>query len=173
MSATDKSCGPCSVCCVVLRIDYDGLRKMPDVPCQHIRNGGGCNIYLRRPEGCRKWSCGWLKLTMLRQEWRPDLCGFIIRMDGNRLIFQANSNIGHSRFWSSDFLGEAFNLLSSGYDLGLSVPTKKGFTNYLTHLTPLLSKVAQQSNYSEAEKIMRSIIFHAKNSRTDREEPMQ
>ncbi len=167
-----KSCGSCSACCIFLRIDYEGLRKMPDVPCQHIKAGGGCNIYSERPKGCKDWSCGWLKLPQLEDKWRPDVCGFLIRLDDERLIIQATSSIRHSRFWSREFLTVAFDLISQGYDLGLSIPTKKGFTNHLSHLTPMLAALAQQGNYHEAEKVMRTVIFHAKNTQTDKEQPM-
>ncbi|GEM_PF-1103744 len=173
MNQQVKSCGPCSACCIYLRIDYEGLRKMPDVPCQHIKEGGGCNIYSQRPKGCKDWNCGWLKLPNLEDKWRPDMSGFLIRLDDKRLIFQATSNIRHSRFWSHEFLTIAFELMSQGYDLGLSIPTKKGFTNYLSHLTPVLAKPAQQGNYYEAEKAMRTVIFHAKHSQTDKEVPME
>ena len=170
--ASIKACGTCSVCCVSLRIDYEGLRKMPDVPCTHIRVGGGCSIYNQRPQGCRNWSCGWMKLPDLLEKWRPDKCGFLIRLEGNRLIFQATTNIGHSRFWTTDFISEAFALLSKGYDLGISIPTKKGFTYNLTHLTPRLLKAAQSGNIEEAKIAMRAVVFQAKNAQTDLEKPL-
>jgi len=171
-SQTVKSCDSCSVCCVSLRIDYEGLKKLPDVPCQHIKPGGGCNIYHERPQGCRNWSCGWLKLPDLHEKWRPDKSGFLIRLDGNILIFQATSNVGHSRFWSREFLTEAFDLLSKGYDLGISIPTKKGFTNHLTHLTPRLTQFVESDDFRGAEMAMRGVIFHAKHAKTDKEKPI-
>lgn len=108
----------------------------------------------------------------MHEKWRPDKSGFLIRLDGDILIFQAITNIGHSRFWSREFLAEAFYLLSKGYDLGISIPTKKGFTNYLTHLTPRLAKFAASGEFREAEMVMREVIFRAKHSPTDKEQPI-
>jgi len=108
----------------------------------------------------------------MHEKWRPDKSGILIRLDGNLLIFQATSSVGHSRFWTVDFLTEAFDLLSKGYDLGLSIPTKKGFTNYLTHLTPRLSGFVGANDFRGAEMVMRDVIFRAKYAKTDEEKPI-
>ncbi|HEY1876295.1 MAG TPA: hypothetical protein VGG66_02460 [Rhizomicrobium sp.] len=77
MTALDKrTCGPCTVCCVVLKIDTPELRKMARVPCKHLTQSG-CGIYAGRPAVCRKFLCGWRLFEELGEDWRPDLSGVL------------------------------------------------------------------------------------------------
>ena len=70
-----RACGPCSLCCTVLRVDE--LRKLGGSPCAHQRAGGGCSIYERRPGICRAYRCLWLA-GGLRDDDRPDLLGAVL-----------------------------------------------------------------------------------------------
>ena len=71
-----RACGPCTACCVVLKIDVPQLRKKARVPCQHL-TGSGCGIYASRPPVCREFLCGWRLFEELGDDWRPDLCGVL------------------------------------------------------------------------------------------------
>ena len=70
-----RECGPCSLCCTVLRVDE--LRKLGGTPCVHQRVGGGCGIYAERPGICRAYRCLWLG-GGLRDGDRPDALGAVL-----------------------------------------------------------------------------------------------
>jgi hypothetical protein len=67
----ERQCLNCSLCCRVFEINEPSLRKPANTWCQHCQPGkGGCMIYDRRPEGCKKFRCGWL-IGQLDDEWYP------------------------------------------------------------------------------------------------------
>jgi hypothetical protein len=71
-----RSCGECSLCCTVLRVD--DLDKLGGTPCAYLRReGSGCSIHQRRPEICRAYRCFWLK-GGLEDDDRPDRLGAVI-----------------------------------------------------------------------------------------------
>ena len=74
----DRSCGECSVCCVVLNVDTKEFQKLPGVSCAHLCTSGGCAIHDTRYEVCRTYHCGWRALGQLGEEWRPDKSGVLI-----------------------------------------------------------------------------------------------
>jgi hypothetical protein len=77
MTSLDKrACGPCTVCCVALKIDTPELRKKARVPCRHLTQSG-CGIYAGRPAICREFLCGWRLFEELGDDWRPDLSGVL------------------------------------------------------------------------------------------------
>jgi hypothetical protein len=79
-----RSCGDCSVCCVVLNIDTKEFQKFPGLPCAHLCAGGGCAIHDTRYEICREYHCGWRYFSQLGDDWRPDRSGVLIdfQIDG-------------------------------------------------------------------------------------------
>lgn len=78
MTALDKrTCGPCTACCVVLKIDVPELRKRARVPCPHL-TASGCGIYAKRPSVCREFLCGWRLFEELGDDWRPDFSGVLM-----------------------------------------------------------------------------------------------
>jgi hypothetical protein len=77
-----RECGGCSVCCNVLPIGTAELRKQAGVACKHCVKGGGCGIYETRPHVCRGYSCGWLTMPDLGDDWRPDKSGVFITSPG-------------------------------------------------------------------------------------------
>ncbi len=79
-AATNRTCGPCNVCCKVYAIDDPELKKPPGVLCGHCLPGAGCSIYQTRPKICREYFCGWLQLPNLDESWRPDLCNIFIEL---------------------------------------------------------------------------------------------
>ena len=70
-----RSCGACSLCCTVLRVDE--LSKLAGVPCKHQREGGGCRVHRTRPRICRAYTCLWLS-GGLDEDDRPDRLGAVI-----------------------------------------------------------------------------------------------
>lgn len=73
----NRTCGACSVCCVVLNVDTKEFQKLPSVPCAHLC-AGGCGIHDTRYVVCRTYHCGWRYLAQLGDDWRPDRSGVLI-----------------------------------------------------------------------------------------------
>lgn len=76
--AADRSCGTCSLCCSVLRVDPIGKRAGED--CVHQRGAEGCGIYETRPPICRGYQCLWLQ-GGLEEDERPDRTGGIVDLE--------------------------------------------------------------------------------------------
>lgn len=74
-SEVTRSCGPCSLCCRVLRVDEIG--KLGGARCLHQRAAGGCGIHPTRPAICRAYRCLWLS-GGLREPDRPDRLGAVL-----------------------------------------------------------------------------------------------
>src|SRR5262245_36958956 len=103
-----RRCGECSLCCRLLPMKQgayprerlaeaaggmiaQGWAKPEDFvhmlqdfdksagkPCPHQRHGKGCNIYQRRPFGCRWWNCRWLVGDDTADLRRPDRSRVVI-----------------------------------------------------------------------------------------------
>src|SRR5689334_23949036 len=71
-----RQCGPCTVCCVELKIDTSELRKKARLPCPHL-GSAGCGIYAARPPVCQQFLCGWRLFAEMGDDWRPDLSGIL------------------------------------------------------------------------------------------------
>lgn len=67
--AFHRSCGTCSHCCTVLRVDE--LGKPAGQNCMHQRGTFGCGVYATRPPVCRGYQCLWLQ-GGLEDDERPD-----------------------------------------------------------------------------------------------------
>ena len=96
--AAVRSCGTCSLCCSVLRVDE--LEKPAGTNCRHqlgVRVGGpdeaapadasqpdpaagGCGIYHDRPSICRAYQCLW-RQGGLEDDERPDETGGIVDLE--------------------------------------------------------------------------------------------
>lgn len=74
-AAPGRSCGSCSLCCTVLRVDE--LAKLGGTPCLHQRAEGGCAIHPRRPGICRRYRCLWLEGGLDPGD-RPDRLGAVL-----------------------------------------------------------------------------------------------
>jgi len=80
VEGTLRTCGACSLCCVVLRVDE--LAKLGGVPCPELRApapgaAGCCGIHARRPAICRRYRCLWLA-GGLEEDDRPDRLGAVL-----------------------------------------------------------------------------------------------
>jgi Fe-S-cluster containining protein len=76
--AAARSCGPCTLCCTLLRVDE--LRKLGGTPCRELRAAPaapGCAIHATRPAICRAYACLWLS-GGLEEDDRPDRLGAVL-----------------------------------------------------------------------------------------------
>jgi len=71
-----RQCGPCTACCVELKIDTPELRKKAHLSCPHL-GAAGCGIYATRPPVCQQFLCGWRLFEDMGADWRPDLSGVL------------------------------------------------------------------------------------------------
>lgn len=81
-----RSCGTCSLCCKLLRIDE--LNKPEGQWCSHCAPGrAGCLIYERRPKECQGFYCAWLTAADVGPEWSPLTSKMVLYSegDGNRI----------------------------------------------------------------------------------------
>ncbi len=76
--ASRRSCGTCSLCCTVLRVDE--LAKPAGHDCVHQRGRSGCAIHSTRPSICRGYRCLWLQ-GGLEDDERPDATGGIVDLE--------------------------------------------------------------------------------------------
>ena len=74
-SGNQTSCGTCTVCCLVLRIEE--FDKPAGTLCQHC-TGQGCGIHETRYDVCRGFFCGYRLVPELGEDWRPDRNGVLI-----------------------------------------------------------------------------------------------
>ncbi|SEC27640.1 zinc/iron-chelating domain-containing protein [Bradyrhizobium erythrophlei] len=74
VAPTVRQCGSCTLCCKVLEVT--DLGKPVNTVCNHIRAGGGCDIYNERPRQCRSFSCAWLQ-GHLDDDWYPETAGMV------------------------------------------------------------------------------------------------
>jgi Fe-S-cluster containining protein len=75
-----RACGPCALCCKVLRIEE--LDKPAGRWCPHCTAGrDGCRIYDTRPPSCRSFHCAWLIDPKLGAEWHPATAKMVLHYD--------------------------------------------------------------------------------------------
>jgi hypothetical protein len=78
---TERSCGPCSLCCKLLPIA--ALDKAHDQWCTYCRPGdGGCTIYEDRPPTCRSFVCNWLADPKVGDHWYPLKSKMVVQITG-------------------------------------------------------------------------------------------
>ena len=76
--AASRSCGACSLCCTILRVDE--LAKPAGRDCLHQRGAQGCAVHATRPPICRAYHCLWLQ-GGLEDDERPDRTGGIVDLE--------------------------------------------------------------------------------------------
>lgn len=87
----DRTCGDCSLCCKLLRIE--AFNKPVGTWCGHCAPGrGGCTAYDTRPTECRDFYCYWLRSPSLGPEWRPNKCKMFLRSEFNLLAIHVDSS---------------------------------------------------------------------------------
>jgi len=95
-----KSCGSCSLCCKVMRIDE--LEKPMGAWCPNFKAGVGCAIYADRPASCRGFHCMWLLHPTMPDSVRPDRCKVVLEVDheGRRILARADP--AHPGAWRQE-----------------------------------------------------------------------
>jgi hypothetical protein len=90
-TAAGRECGTCTMCCKVVGIR--ALQKPRNVWCSHCKPGTGCGTYDTRPAECREFFCGWIQLSTLGPEWRPDRSKLVLAQEanGSRFIVHCDS----------------------------------------------------------------------------------
>ena len=125
--AEARSCGDCTVCCIVPGIDTPQIQKITGAVCRNCGDGG-CAIYETRPRACREFSCAWLD-GALDEGWRPDLSGVLSQSvslqgrAGMSLLLFADPLKTVRQGWFVDYVQQ---LLRDGVPLVLAVPGPKG-----------------------------------------------
>ncbi len=124
-----KTCGSCSACCKVLRIEAPEFTKPAGQWCAHCRPGeaGGCTIYGTRPMVCRDYRCAWLQLDKLPDEYRPDKLKVMFSFEENPLKDAKNRHYAVARslqgpdmYEKPAALDAIAGLIALGFDVHLS-----------------------------------------------------
>lgn len=76
----DRTCGDCTICCTVLKVDMPDFQKPAGKDCDHL-TAQGCSIHAVRPHICRTWFCAWRRMPVLPHEARPDRSGILVSLD--------------------------------------------------------------------------------------------
>ena len=76
----DRSCGDCTVCCTVLKVDTPDFRKPAGLSCIHLTSRG-CGIHAVRPSICRTWFCAWRRVARMPDAARPDRSGLLVSLN--------------------------------------------------------------------------------------------
>ncbi len=125
--AAGRSCGECTVCCIVPGIDTHDIQKITGATCRHCA-AGGCAIYDARPRACRDFFCAWMEGAM-PQDWRPNDSGVLaqgIEMGGRRgmsLMLIADGLKTVRQDWFVEYVQQG---LRAGMPLVLALPGPQG-----------------------------------------------
>lgn len=106
-----RGCDGCTMCCKLLSVaDLDKPRA---VWCPHCNKKSGCKIYPSRPEACRVFHCGFLRINDLDERWRPSVSKIVVNFEiaHNRIAIHVDPDrpdawrvepfFGTIRKWSS------------------------------------------------------------------------
>jgi hypothetical protein len=112
-----RSCDGCTMCCRLLAIDV--LEKPRGTWCTHCDKPRGCTIYERRPEPCRIFHCGYLRIAHLDDRWNPSQARFLINFEERAKRIAIHCDPGRPDAWRrepyhSTIRGWAANTLRDG-----------------------------------------------------------
>ena len=122
-----RSCGECTVCCTAMAIDKPEIQKEAGVTCRHCQ--GGCTIQDHWPPLCRDYFCGWRRLKIMDDSWRPDRSGVLadVTQEGGairlELVLVANPLKTVRQPWFADFVAHC---VRGGVSLSLGIPGPRG-----------------------------------------------
>lgn len=156
----DRSCGECSVCCVVLNVDTKEFQKLPGVPCGHLCNPGGCGVHATRYEVCREYHCSWRYLAALGEDWRPDRSGVLIDFQMDDLPPQYMKRPGirltlvdKKKALRRPFYDYVARLIANDMPVVLSVSGPPGHFPVGAFLNDALKEAVLKRDLSEVEKV--------------------
>ncbi|MGQ0671618.1 MAG: YkgJ family cysteine cluster protein [Hyphomicrobium sp.] len=88
-----RTCDGCTLCCKLLEIDI--IEKPRGTWCVHCDKSRGCKIYEQRPEPCRGFHCGYLRIPHLDERWKPSKAKFLINFEerANRVAIHADPGL--------------------------------------------------------------------------------
>lgn len=168
----NRKCGSCSVCCTSLRIEQPTLKKLADIPCQHLKPQGGCSIYDERPSVCRTWYCGW-RILDIGPEMRPDRSGVLIRFDGSSLCFQPVDKNRVSALLDPEPLRVLGASIDHGMKVEISIPTREGYCSANLDVTEHMLGVVKSRELAQVRSALIAAIQFAADSKTDPVEPLE
>jgi hypothetical protein len=77
-----RTCQGCTMCCKLLEVTE--LEKPRGVWCAHCDHKRGCAIYAERPDGCRIFHCGYLRIPHLDERWKPSKAKFVVNYEAEK-----------------------------------------------------------------------------------------
>jgi Fe-S-cluster containining protein len=85
-----RTCEGCTLCCKLLAVDV--LEKPRAKWCAHCDPKRDCTIYESRPEACRAFYCGYLRIKELDEGWKPAKAKFLVNYEArsNRIAIHAD-----------------------------------------------------------------------------------
>jgi hypothetical protein len=80
-----KECGSCTKCCEGwLKASIKGHDMYPGKPCFFVETDKGCTIYKDRPKDpCKDFSCSWLQIEDMPNDFKPEISGVIMHYKTN------------------------------------------------------------------------------------------
>jgi len=158
----NRECGQCTVCCRVPAIDHPNLQKPPGVTCPNCKIGG-CKIYETRPEPCRGFFCGWRYLPDLKQDWRPDKNGILIRFQPAPRGYQQPSAFQFLVFGGGDvvtpvFTGYLATLIGRRVAVFLALRGPDGFSDVSVLLNEYAAEAVAKRDRNAFVKIVREAL---------------
>jgi hypothetical protein len=95
------------MCCKLLEIGTEELKKPIDKWCNHCRPGRGCSIYENRPPVCKSFACEWLINPDMPDFWKPSVSNLLVTLtraksldgDGAAIERTIHVNPGASSIW--------------------------------------------------------------------------
>ena len=88
LTPSTRSCGDCTMCCKLLRIEV--LNKPALEWCTHCSTRKGCDIYETRPEPCRTFHCGYITHAGFGEEWKPTTARMMIVTRFDHIFFHVD-----------------------------------------------------------------------------------
>ncbi len=116
-----RGCGECSLCCKLIRVD--AFEKAAGAWCAHCAPGRGrCLIYDTRPAECRDFRCAWLVSPSLGEEWRPNRCKMVLRVESGGGLIAVHVDPGDPAAWRREpYFRTLKHLAAKGADSGQRV----------------------------------------------------
>ncbi|MBV9548277.1 MAG: hypothetical protein JO256_01230 [Alphaproteobacteria bacterium] len=155
-----RECGSCNACCVVPVIDSPELTKLSGSLCCNS-TAAGCAIYETRPRLCRRFFCGWRRLKLVPDDWRPDASGVFITLEeappgfggqpALNLMLVDNPLKTVRQPWFVDFVAGA---VARGVPLYLGLPGPKGMQAAMLPLNGAEMDAAARASRGAVKEIL-------------------